>query len=428
MIMKQFIYLLFLLSGTLGFSKDIPVRKGQDLFAAVATAKPGDRVVLASASFTVSSLDLLPGVSLIGAGTTKTTIKFTEFRWWKGSLQIGSDTTTPGNQEISGITFDGGRGKGFDGIQIHNRTNVTIKNVVVKYFYNSGIHILGSESQKSENIEIANFEVIESSRENGSGSMGNIMVSGNASNLTIRDGTIVHLTNVVVGTYGDKTSGTGIKVRPYYAGEKEIIGTVSNSKILRVAFKSKPTAPWSGGLAPNIAIEFWRSVADNVEIAGCYFPTSISLEYNASVNGHRTFWVHDNMFDIQMGQAMELATPYSLVERNTFDFRRNKNIWGVIGNYNSDNSINSLQIINNIFILAESNPHIYRTTAKLDGFSFIGNVIQSTKRISVLQLCRPNSNGCTGVDIRGNSFQSGCVGFEFIEGATVVPSGILNCN
>ncbi len=424
--MKNLLFLFCILLGTSVLAKDISVGPGGDVKAAIEKAANGDRVLIAAGTYTVNTVQVPVGVSIIGAGQSQTVLKFQEFSWWKGSLLLYSSVTTSGNQEICSLTMDGQKAKAFEGITIHNRTHVSIHDITITGFFNAGIQVAGSQDQKSASVEIYNFNIAESSRENGSGSMGNIMLSGNVDSLIIHDGTITHLTNYPVGQYGDKSSGGGIKARPYYAGSTEVIGTISNSKILRVTFKSKPTAPWAGNLAPNITIEFWRCIAKLVEIAYCHLPTSVSLEYNASVSNQPTFWVHDNTFVPQTGQAMELATPYCLIENNRFDMTQNANAWGVIGNYNSDTQITGITIRKNMFLLAATQPHIYRTTARLRNWRFENNTIRAANKILVMEVCRANSDGSDGIYITGNQFQNGFTDFAYTDGSSGVrPTNVV---
>jgi len=194
--------LFFLLFPLLAIGQTVTVTPGQNVAQIVQAQKAGAVVKFTEGVFTYEDIAVPVGVSLQGSGVEKTVLKPARFTWWKASILLHSSTTTPGNQSISDMTLDAAPQNAFQGIGIHNRTDVKIFNIKINRYHSSAICVMGGGGGKSANIEIYNFLITESSRESTAGSYGSIMVDGSIDNLYVHDGEIQALTNDVLDNVG----------------------------------------------------------------------------------------------------------------------------------------------------------------------------------------------------------------------------------
>jgi acyl-coenzyme A thioesterase PaaI-like protein len=402
----------------------INVAVGQSIAAAAQSAQSGDQIVVAAGTFDEQPFELKTGVSLIGAGRSATTIRFRTFNTWQGSIRLRSETTTIGGQEIAGLTLDGQNAQAFMGVEIQNRTDIRIRDVKVIGFFHAGIQIVGGRNQRSANLELADFWIGETSREEPN-SLGNLMTGGNVDRLLVRNGVFETLSDQQIGPtdWNSTRSGYGIKVRPAYEGSTEVPNAVlSNSRIVDNQFRCKPNARWNNGGAPNISLEVTKVSADNVEIARNTFDCHVSLEYTLNNDVVRTFWVHDNTFKVAKGQSIELAVPNVLVEKNLFDLRNNSNPWNVIGEYNRGYQVSrrllGQRIVENTFELGSSTPSIFVYTTPIENWRFERNIVRGTGRPTLIELRGPTSNSSSNLTIAGNTFGSqGFQDFAYTEGS-----------
>lgn len=422
--MKQLLKLLLFLP-LLVQAKDINVPAGGSIANANNSAVAGDRILIAAGTFNEPNFSWKLGVSIQGAGIDKTIIKNSSFEWWKASILLHSNTTVAGNQSISDLTMDGNMGKAFCAIGVHNVGNVKIFNVKLVQYFNAAILIAGSPGQKPVNVEIYNFEIIESSRESGGGAYGNILIDGNAENLIIRDGSITNKTTNTVGSWGDTRSGYGIKARPYYTGSVENVGTVT-FLISKVRFDSKAKGAWAGSTAPNISIEFWRSKGIG-KITGCRIPSHISLEYDYENAPNPSFEVYDNDFYILQGQAMEAAVDNIYVHDNRFYYQNTVNAWNIFGNYNikKGNPVENQRFENNKFELGGNSPLIYVSYNRLLNLNIAGNTFAGTGKPTLLQLRTSTSAESNRITYKGNSFTNGYNELSFDMGASQRPGNFV---
>ncbi len=347
--------------------------------AASAVPAGNHTIMLAAGTYDEKSADLKPGVSLQGAGVDKTIISVGTWLWNEGALRLISGSMTVGNQSLKGFTLDGRNHNGWSGIQIINRSNITITDVKIQQFFDNAIGITADYGTTARNIEIGNFEIRESSRESGNSSQGNITTRGNMDNLQIHDGAIYHQTNVPVGPWGDKSSGYAIKCFASWNGSGfNSTDLVSNSKIYNIRDVGKSSAAW-GNNVPNLGFEFWYIGGSEVEIYNCDMTTQISLEHDLSTpyaKGKYTFWVHDNRFKVATGASLELTVSNTIIERNVFDYRDNVNAWNVMGEYNQKPKGGSnIHVRRNYFILGKNSPIIWALNNASDGIYFYNNTI-----------------------------------------------------
>ena len=372
-------------------------------------------IVLAAGTYDEKSADLKPGVSLQGAGVDKTIISIDTWLWNEGALRLISNEMTSGNQFLKGFTLDGKNHNGWSGVQIINRSDITITEVKIQYFFDNAVGITADHGTTARNIEIGNFEIRESSRESGNSSQGNITTRGNMDNLQIHDGAIYHQTNVPVGPWGEKSSGYAIKCFASWTGSGfNNTDLVSNSKIYNIRDVGKSGAAW-GNNVPNLGFEFWYIGASEVEIYNCDMTTQISLEHDESTpyaKGKYSFWVHDNRFKVATGPSIELTVSNSVIEKNVFDYRDNVNAWNVMGEYNQKPKGGSnIHVRRNYFILGDNSPIIWALNNASDGIFFYNNTITGSGEYvfpPIFQMRAPHSGRTSNnMQVLNNVFDVG---------------------
>ena len=401
-------------------ARTLNVAAGQSIAAAAAGARFGDRIVVAAGTFNEPQFTLPPGVSLVGSGVGSTVIRFADFTWWQGSIRLASEKTTAGQQMITDLTLDGQGARAFVGVEIHDRTDVLVQRVRITGFYEAGIEIKGSRNEKSAVIEIADFWIGETSREGNDGSRGNLMTSGNVDRLLVRDGKFETMSANPIGpSAGFSGSGYAFKARPYYEGSTMVPDPMlSNSRFTNNTWKCKSNASWNGGFSPNFSFEVWAVSADNVEIDKNTFGCFVSLEYNKNAPVARTFWLHDNLFKVATGPAVEFAIPNVLVERNVFDFTANTNAWSVFGEFNNGTRIRGQRVVDNVFELGTRAPSLFVYTAPVEDWRFERNTIRGSSAPTLMELRRANSNGSNNLTIVGNTFaRTDWRPFSYLEGS-----------
>jgi hypothetical protein len=429
----------YLASGC-ALGRDIYVAPGESITNASYGAVSGDRIVLGAGIYDEQQFYLRPGVSLVGAGRDGTTIRFSQFSYWQGGIRLRSESEEIGGQLIADLTIDGSGAKAWGGIEVHNRSDVYIHNVKATGFYDFAISVLGSRDQKSSRVEISDSWIGESSREQtgDTGARGNLLLSGNLERLVVRDNEFVTNTSEQItgipATEGlQYRSGYAIKAVPYYEGGNAVPDPlVSNSKFVNNTFACKPNGSWQNGLAPNFTIEFKSVNAENVEIAhNPSVPCMLSLEYNENKRTARSFWVHNNQFNIQKNTAIEFAISDALVEDNVFDFRNANVLYHPFGEFNGKPPQNGQpgvgvpmhnQIVRrNKIYLGDHAPPLFVVTLPVKNWRFEDNEIYGTKRPKIMEFRRASSDGSDGLFVLRNRFESGYDLFNYVEGSSGIP-------
>ncbi|MBT1705940.1 fibronectin type III domain-containing protein [Chryseosolibacter indicus] len=326
------------------------------------------------------------------------------FVWDKEDRVVDRLASVDGNQEISHFTLDGVNELGFEGIRVLNRNNVKIHDVEILNFSSSGINIEAKGQATVSNTEIYNFTIKESGYEGTDRSLGNITVYGDQRNITIRNGTIEHLT---------KNSGYGIKVLRSWADYQRKGDYIRNMKIDRLIQHGKDSAAWDNGKAANIAIEFWWIAAEGVEISNCDLTNAVSMEFNAPLTTYPyAFWLHHNKIKVGYAAIGETAVSNIIYEHNYIDYRENSFAWGVFGEFNSGNGtlnpgtpIQNLIVRNNIFDLGTRQPSFFVFTSKVENIQFYNNTINAIGGTPTLfEMRRPYSNGSNSFKVFNNIF------------------------
>jgi hypothetical protein len=371
------------------------------------------------------------GVSIKGAGVDATIIRFANMSYNFGAITLRSDnvvknskgtpvtfsfnweginytydkkTSVAGNQEISNLTIDGVNKAGYEGIRVVNRNNVKIHDIKIQYFKSGGIVFETQGHATMKNLEVYNFKIKESGYEGTDQSLGNITVRGDYNGLNIHDGTIEHL---------NQGSGYGMKFLRCWEDYGRRGDYARNVKIKNLIQKGKPNAEWAGGLASNIAIEFWNIASDGVELANSTLSNGISMEFNAPLRDFNySFWVHHNSIKVPYAGIGETACSNIIFEYNYIDYRENTNAWCIFGEFNSGNNtltpgvpIRNIRVNNNIFDMGTRQPSIFVFTSKFENIQFYNNTINATGgRITMFEARRSFANGSNSCKVKNNIF------------------------
>lgn len=409
--------------------------------ASVVPANGGHTIQVGAGTFEeTAQIRLKEKVNLIGSGTDVTLIRGGVFDWSpSGLIQLESRVLHPSGVKIPAFVHEDGKTYGpFDryvsvdspqelahfsmdgrnlaaaGIKIVNRNQVKIHHVKIKDYSWAGILSEGVGYAEVKNLQITNFHIAESSKEDTNSSWGNITLRGTHEGLLIQDGRIEHLTNLTRPEGYFKGSGYAIKAFRSWEDTARKQDEIRSSKILNVVQRGKDSAPWANYTAANLSFEFWNIGADGVEIAYCDLNAGLSLEYNAAIDQNPySFHVHHNRIKVVKAASIELADSNIIVENNYFDMTTNANPWAVMGEFNEGKPSNqgpilkNIRVNNNVFNLGTFSPSLFVFTTRVENFKFYNNTVISTGSPSVFEFRRPSSQGSGAIELRNNIFESG---------------------
>lgn len=428
--MKKSFLLFFFLIPIFCIATDINLQSGGDLTNAISKAQPGDNIFLAAGDYTINGNGLVkPKVNIRGAGIGQTRIYNYTYGWWKGAFELqGGDGQ---GQILEGFSLIGDPKRSFEGIHIHDRNNVTLRNVSVEKFFYSGIEIQSAFEKTMSGITVSNFSISESSKESTAGSFGNLILRGQLENIIIENGVITHKTNDVLTSAGEKSSGYGIKAFSNWAnGDFSKTETQSNVKVSNIKFYGKENAPW-GGDVPNFSMEIWNVHVSEFHITKCFFSNQLSLEHGGQKDVARSFYVYDNDFDVIRGQSIELTASHSLVTRNRFKHTKNSNPWNFVGTYNSQANLKNITFSENQVDLGSHSPIILCVKGQYINLQMNNNVFTGSGSPVIAEF-RSGSSGSTIIAknntmpklLKGMAFNgvtANSVSFAFTPGPTTIP-------
>ncbi|QRN95951.1 DUF1565 domain-containing protein [Archangium violaceum] len=409
--------------------------------AEVVPANGGHTIQVGAGTFDeTAQIRLKERVNLIGAGQEFTVIRGGRFDWnANGLIQLESRVPHPSGEKIPAFVHEDGKTYGpFDryvsvdspqelayfsmegqnlassGIKLVNRNHVKIHHVKIKDYTWAGILSESAGYAEVKDLQISNFLIAESSKEDTGSSWGNITLRGTHEGLLIQDGRIEHLTNPTRPEGYFKGSGYAIKAFRSWEDTARKQDELRSSRILNIVQRGKDSAPWANYTAANIAFEFWSIGADGVEIANCDLNAALSLEYNAAIDQNPySFYVHHNRIKTVKSGLVELANSNIIVDSNSFDLTGNANPWNVMGEYNNGGPSNqgpvlkNIRVSNNVFNLASFSPAMFVFTTRVENFKFYNNTVISSGAPALFEFRRPSSQGSGAIDIRNNIFESG---------------------
>lgn len=366
-------------------------------------ANQGYVLQLYEGTFVESGLIEVPlGVSIVGAGIDKTTLKAASsfhhnpaspgYSLDKFLIRLNGSTTSNGNQTLSGFTIDGDGKKLHGGIYVRNRNNITIDQVKIKFTNFTGIWLWDVKDTKLKNSIIINS------------SWGNTGYCSGA--LNVGNLERVEIDNLIV----DESTGYGIKaIGP--SGNNNIIGLKIHDSRISV----HPHGLWNGGSAPNIAIELWQVNLVGSEIYNTYVDNTISLvNSNATPStGVQTIRVHHNTIDMETrangaGYGIELTVHDAEIDHNYF-------IKGTNGIANWDHAMKNWSIHHNTFYALQGTypGEIVRSQKNgLNNVKLYNNTIEftGTKTMNVVGLYGGSSSN---VDIKNNLIINSNTGYSY---------------
>jgi hypothetical protein len=342
------------------------------------------------------------GVSLEGAGINQTIFKASSSFYYypadpgyapeKFLIRLSEFNPSNGNQTLRNFTVDGDSKKLHGGVFVRYRSNVVIENINVQYTNYSGIWLWDVKDSRIKNIYLTNC------------SWGSYGYSAGALNLGNLERVEVDQIDI------NEQRGYGIK-----ALGPDGYNNIFQLKIHNSHISVNPAGLWSGGRAPNIAIELWLVNLVGCEIYNCYVDNNISL-VNANAipsTGIQTIRVHHNIIDLETrangaGYGMELTVHDAEVDHNYF-------IKGAYGIVNWDNPMQNWIIHHNVFYGQQGQypGEIVRSQwSGLQNVKLFNNTIEfiGDKTMSVIGLYGGTSNN---IEMRNNLVINSSTGYSF---------------
>jgi hypothetical protein len=302
-----------------------------------------------------------------------------------------------GNQSITNCTLDGNTLTGTSAVEVKGRSNVVMKNLIIKDWLDRAVDFHGLSTSDSTNIAptyfgIGNefaFNTITNSSRFAAYGRGQLQIGG-------QDGIYIHDNNMNQSGRGVNGNGWLIK----YLND----GFNKNVRIIKNTFYRESFV----GDSFNFSIELWHSLGGTEIAFNNIYPM---LDIAGAQRGTSTysFWIHNNTFgDTSMvgdgsttpqraigGVDLEHNIEHVIIDSNTFrnlswvmvdlEYTANTtkhditisnnvayNIWGgLAGNTSTNNYLYNVRIINNT---------LYTTLASaLDGF----NVFNFAKNVEI---------------------------------------------
>ncbi|HNF44245.1 MAG TPA: hypothetical protein PLT49_11265, partial [Ferruginibacter sp.] len=270
-----------------------------------------------------STVRLAKGVSLEGEGMANTIIKSSVSGQWSVFLSLESSQDTPGNQSISGLTFDGqyvseSNNKTWWGVLVSGRSNVVIHDCKIINFRDRGVVFDGNDvndpvtdpGHYATGNKFYNNTVLNSAAQNNNYGSGLLNIGG-------QQGMEIYGNTMVQDQRGRYLNGWPIK---YWDN-----GWLRGVKIYNNTLTKKPydgTYPGEGGNW-DFAIELFN--ISGLEIYNNTIQGSIDLNYNKKGNYAFCTWIHHNKIGrptanthFESGIILEFRTESALIENNIF--------------------------------------------------------------------------------------------------------------
>ncbi|HNN71397.1 MAG TPA: hypothetical protein PKG89_09160 [Ferruginibacter sp.] len=271
-----------------------------------------------------STVRLAKGVSLEGEGMANTIIKSSVSGQWSVFLSLESSQDTPGNQSISGLTFDGqyvseSNNKTWWGVLVSGRSNVVIHDCKIINFRDRGVVFDGNDvndpvtdpGHYATGNKFYNNTVLNSAAQNNNYGSGLLNIGG-------QQGMEIYGNTMVQDQRGRYLNGWPIKYwdNGWLRGVK-----IYNNTLTKKAYDG--TYPGEGGNW-DFAIELFN--ISGLEIYNNTIQGSIDLNYNKKGNYAFCAWIHHNRLgrsvantNFESGIILEFRTESALIEHNIFN-------------------------------------------------------------------------------------------------------------
>ena len=389
------------------------------------SANQGHIINIGSGTFTEDKMITIPsGVSVIGAGSSKTEIKINYF------FDMGFDTNPHvstffekfviqidgTDQTIKGFTLDGQNKKNHGGIFARNATNVVFDDLNIHDFKYCGLWTL-----EVKNVEIKQCYFRNNAYGSKShGDSGNVQYH-NGDGLSFHDNIILEEGPILGdGPYGLKTGrmgGYGMKAQWLTWGGANST-ELKNLKIFNNNIAVPQTGAWNNGQAPAIVIEFLALHPNNLEIYNNDFNNCISYPHPSDFIGGR---IHHNRFTLGVDRyayAIEASTNDLEIDHNFFD-------GGIYPIASFGGDPRNQKIHHNIFVNQWAGREVVMHVSPKN-FKFFNNTIIDTKGVSRVLSDWGKEMTLTNPDIRNNIFVSTFGKNRNIFGANVTGGTVSN--
>ncbi len=359
--------------------------------AAKATPAGTHTIRLAAGEYPESESSVLaPGVSITGAGTGQTIIRWSARQAASESKaspepdKIAIRATNTSKASISGFTLIGslpGDQRANTGIVVHGASDFSIHDLEVNGFEFCAIWL-----HDAVNSTIRNNRLDDNALPHKESCSGGLQL-GHMTDCSIHHNTIREHR----GAYGIKTCIPEWTNRndPWNAPHVKLVRVMIHSNDIKL----RQQGGWGQG-QPNMAIELWRSEPDSCEIYLNRVNTCVSLVDGGTAA--KTIRVHHNLFILDPGYnyALEAGHHNMEVDHNVF---RN----GVYPIATWGGSPKNLHIHNNVFDGIED-VALMALTGAID-WRFVNNTVVVKKDMPVLSLGKQGKES-TGILIADNIF------------------------
>ncbi len=293
------------------------------LVYACQTTTAGDIIHVTAGTYTETAVaSLKAGVSLEGEGAATTVIKSSIAGDWSVLLVLESPANTNGNQSISGITFDGQyvsetSYKTWWGIHVSGRSNVTIRDCIVKNFYDRGVNFDGNTvwnplvdpGNYATGNKFYNNSLLNTARCTNNYGAGQLNIGG-------QNGMEIYGNTMRQDQRPNFKNGWPIKYweNGWLKGVK-----IYNNTLIKAPYRG--TYPGEAG-DWDFAIELFN--ISGLEIANNQIQGCIDLNYNYKGTYQYSTWIHHNTIThsnpnyFESGIILEFATQSAIVEDNQF--------------------------------------------------------------------------------------------------------------
>ena len=311
----------------------------RSLYKATSTVSTSGSIIHVNAGTYTETMtcSLMPGVSIEGDGVTSV-LRNSLTADWSSLLALHSAEGTNGNQHISNIKFDGQNLSSFYGIAVNGRSNVSIHDITVVNFKETGVIMAGradnadaAPSSYATGNSFYNNTILNCSRFEGYG-RGNVVIGG-------QDGMLLYNNVITQNQRAAGNNGYCIK----YVNE----GFNKGCKI----YNNTLTRAQSTGGDFDFAIELTHT--SGLEVYNNVFNGG-ALDINFQTKGTYAYsvWIHDNQFlqptantiANQCGVILEYGTESAIIENNIFS----KQNFGVLFTPRSGSIITDVVIRKNL--------------------------------------------------------------------------------
>jgi hypothetical protein len=377
----------------------------------------GHVIHLSAGTFEESDIVTVPsGVSLVGAGSSETTIRVNH-NFDMGFNQNPHTTTHVGHfviqvvgqdHLIQGFELDGKNGQCHGGIFARKATNDVYDDLFIYDFKYCGLFVA-----EIDNCEVKNCHL----KDNAYGSTSH----GDSGNLQFHHGNDLRIHDCLIeeeGALGDNDKFGGYTMKAQWLeflapdwGNNPIRGLkIYNNTLIAPAYGA-----WNNRQAPAIAIEFLVLHPDEMEVYNNTINNFISIPHTSSFYTGR---IHHNYFNMgnRYSYAIEASTNGLMVDHNVFD-------GGVypIASWGGDPRDHTYH--HNIFINQPQGREIMHHNVSPNNFKFYNNTIVDNLGVGVIF----STGSLNNADIRNNIFLSTRGENRNIFGANVNGTVSNNC-